>query len=76
MDRLGLFSYQPSETYKLAIILYWPDVFNRRAEVLKNLKKMVFPGGAIGVGLALILVEPDLGAMVVASLIGLGCCFG
>lgn len=72
---LGLFSYQPSETYKLAIILYLAAFFNRRAEVLKNLKRMVFPGGAIGVGLALILVEPDLGAMVVASLIGLGLLF-
>ena len=72
---LGLFSYQPSETYKLAIILYLAAFFNRRAEVLKNLKSMVFPSVAIGIGLALILAEPDLGAMVVASLIGLGLLF-
>ena len=29
---LGLFSYQPSETYKLAIILYLAAFFNRRAK--------------------------------------------
>ena len=72
---LGLFSYQPSETYKLAIILYLAAFFNRRAEVLKNLKSMVFPSVAIGIGLALILAEPDLGAMVVASMIALGLLF-
>jgi len=72
---LGFFSYQPSETYKLAMILYLAAFFNRRAEVLKHLKSMIFPGIAIGAGLALILAEPDLGAMVVASLIGLGLLF-
>ena len=36
---------------------------------------MVFPSVAIGIGLALILAEPDLGAMVVASMIALGLLF-
>lgn len=72
---LGFFNYQPSETYKLAVILYLAAFFNRRAEVLKQLKSLIFPGAAVGIGLGLILLEPDLGAMVVTTLIALGMLF-
>ena len=40
---LGFFNYQPSETYKLAVILYLAAFFNRRAEVLKTAQKPDFP---------------------------------
>ncbi|EKY02509.1 cell division protein FtsW [Neisseria sp. oral taxon 020 str. F0370] len=72
---LGFFSYQPSESYKLVLIFYLAAFFNRRAEVLKELKSLIFPAVVIGGGLGLILLEPDLGATVVAALIALGMLF-
>lgn len=72
---LGAFNLQPTEIYKLAIILYLSSFFTRRAEVLNKLGRMVAPGVLAGIGFALILGEPDFGSFMVVCLITLGLLF-
>ena len=72
---LGVFNLQPTEIYKLAIILYLSSFFTRRAEVLNKLERMVAPGVLVGIGLWLIILEPDFGSLVVSVCIFLGLLF-
>ena len=72
---LGAFNLQPTEIYKLAIILYLSSFFTRRAEVLNKLGRMVAPGVLVGIGLWLIILEPDFGSFVVSACIFLGLLF-
>ena len=72
---LGAFNLQPTEIYKLAIILYLSSFFTRRAEVLNKLERMVAPGVLVGIGLWLIILEPDFGSLVVSVCIFLGLLF-
>ncbi|MDF7676705.1 putative lipid II flippase FtsW [Neisseriaceae bacterium ESL0693] len=65
----GSFNVQPTELFKLAIILYLSSFFTRRAEVLKEFKKIWFAGIPVGMGLGLIILEPDFGSFVVVSVI-------
>mgnify|MGYP003582374406 CR=1 FL=1 len=69
---LGPVNIQPSEIFKLAAILYLSSFFTRRAEILKDLKKVWFVGLPIALGLALLLNEPDFGSTVVVTVIFLG----
>ena len=72
---LGLINVQPTEIFKLAIILYLSSFFTRRAEVLKEFKKVWFAGIPVGLGLGLIMLEPDFGSFVVITVIALGLLF-
>ncbi len=69
---LGPVNIQPSEIFKLAAILYLSSFFTRRAEILKDLKKVWFVGIPIAVGLGLLMYEPDFGSTVVVTVIFLG----
>ncbi|MDO4877982.1 MAG: putative lipid II flippase FtsW [Neisseria sp.] len=66
---LKVFKVQPSEIFKLGVILYLAAFFCRRADVLGEKKSMIFPGGAVGAGLGFVLLEPDLGATVILMMI-------
>ncbi len=72
---LGPINVQPTEIFKLAIILYLSSFFTRRAEVLKQFKKVWFAAIPVGIGLALIMMEPDFGSFVVVSVIAVGLLF-
>lgn len=72
---LGTFNIQPTELFKLAIILYLSSFFTRRAEVLKEFRKIWFVGIPGGLGLGLIILEPDFGSFVVVSVIAVGLLF-
>lgn len=64
--RLGGFTLQPSEFFKLWTILYLADFFRRRAEVLNNPKRAVWVGVLPVVGcLIMTLFNKDLGSSVV-----------
>lgn len=69
---IGPFNIQPSEVFKLAAILYLSSFFTRRADILKNLKKVWYVGIPIGIGLGLLMLEPDFGSTVVVTVIFLG----
>jgi cell division protein FtsW len=63
--RIGGFNFQPSELAKLSIILLAADYLDRRQSRLKNFKKGLLPIlSMVGLVLALILKEPDLGTPV------------
>lgn len=72
---IGPFNLQPTEVFKLAIIFYLSSFFERRAEILRQLRKVIFVGLPIGVGLFLIMSEPDFGSFVVVTVIALGLLF-
>lgn len=72
---LGPVNIQPTEVFKLAIILYLSSFFTRRAEILKQFKKVWFAGVPVGLGLGLIMLEPDFGSFVVVTVVALGLLF-
>lgn len=72
---LGPVNLQPTEVFKLAIILYLASFFTRKAEILKQFRKVIFAGVPVGLGLGLILLEPDFGSVVVVTVVSLGLLF-
>ena len=72
---MGPVNVQPSEIFKLAVILYLSSFFTRRAEILKQFKKVGFVGVPIVIGLWLLMLEPDFGSVVVVSVIFLSLLF-
>ncbi|MDO4907753.1 putative lipid II flippase FtsW [Neisseria sp.] len=71
----GPVNLQPTEVFKLAIILYLSSFFTRRAEILKQFKKVGFSAVPVGIGLGLIMLEPDFGSFVVVSAVAVGLLF-
>ncbi len=67
---------QPTELMKLAILLYVADYSTRRQARMHEFRKGFMPVAlAIGLVGALIMLEPDLGALVVVSSVALGVLF-
>lgn len=66
---IGIFNIQPSEIFKIAVILYLASFFTRRAEILKEFKKVWFVALPVGAGLGLLMLEPDFGSFVVVSVV-------
>ncbi|MDO4641744.1 MAG: putative lipid II flippase FtsW [Neisseria sp.] len=69
---VGPFNIQPSEVFKLTTVLYLASFFTRRSEILRDLKKVWYVGLPVALGLFLLMLEPDFGSTVVASVIFLG----
>lgn len=72
---VGPINLQPTEVFKLAVILYLSGFFMRRAEVLQHLKKVCLVALPVGGGLGLIMLQPDFGSFVVVSVISIGLLF-
>lgn len=67
----GLFSVQPSEITKLALIIYFADWLSRRGEKVRNVTYGLIPFAVmLGLVCGLIMLEPDLGTTVVVVMIG------
>lgn len=66
---LGVVNFQPSEIFKLAVILYLSAFFMRRADVLKRLGRVWYAAIPVAVGLGLIYNQPDFGSVVVVGVI-------
>jgi cell division protein FtsW len=67
---LGFASFQPSEFSKIAIIVYFADIFSRKGEIIRNWKKGLLPHILIFCMIAIpILLQPDLGTVVMISII-------
>jgi cell division protein FtsW len=67
---LGFLSFQPSEFAKVALIIYFADIFTRKGQLLHNWKRGLLPHVLILLFvLSLILFEPDLGTVVMICLI-------
>lgn len=67
---LGFASFQPSEISKIALIVYFADIFSRKGEILRNWKKGLLPHIIIFCMIAIpILFQPDLGTVIMISMI-------
>lgn len=62
---VGSFLIQPSEFFKLAIILYVADYLARRYRVKTFRKDLMFPCFLVALGFGLILLQPDFGSGIV-----------
>ena len=69
--RFGMFSFQPAEMAKLALIIYSASFLSRKMEVLNNFREGVLPLLiTLGVVMILILKQPDLGtAVLIGSIV-------
>lgn len=72
---LGGISIQPSEIFKLAVVLYLSSFFTRRAEVLKDFRKVWYVGLPVVIGLFLVMRQPDFGSFVVTLMVAVGLLF-
>ncbi|MBO9338434.1 MAG: putative lipid II flippase FtsW [Chloroflexus sp.] len=68
---LGIFSIQPAEFVKLAIIIYFAHWLSRRSQRLGNVAYGLAPFAVIlGFICGLIMLQPDLGTTIIILLIG------
>lgn len=72
---VGPINVQPSEMFKLGVVLYLASLFTRKAEVLQHWKKMILPSTLLAIGLGLIMRQPDFGSFVVIMVVALGMLF-
>lgn len=72
---VGPINLQPTELFKLAVVLYLASLFTRKAEVLQTVKKIIKPGILLVFGLLLIMMQPDFGSFVVIVVITAGMLF-
>ena len=73
---LGPITVQPSEMFRFLMIVYLAFSLANPKRDITQLKKLIFPyAPIIGLGLALILAEPDLGSTIVIFLTAVGIFF-
>ena len=58
---VGGFGFQPSEVAKIATILMLARVLSQRKEPLTSLRDLLVPSALVGLPLALVMLQPDLG---------------
>ena len=59
--QIGPFSFQPSEIAKIAAVLFLARFLSQRKEPLNSVQDLVLPLFLVGLPLALIMLQPDLG---------------
>ncbi len=68
--RFSFLSFQPSQVAKLVLILYFADVLSRKQSEIKSFYRGFMPPMImLGLSVALILKEPDLGTAVAISVV-------
>jgi cell division protein FtsW len=68
---LGLFSIQPAELAKFALIIYFANWLSRRGEKVGNVTYGLIPFGVmLGLVCGLVMLQPDLGTAMVIVMIG------
>ena len=73
---LGFINVQPSELFKFVMIVYLAFSLSNAKRNISELKQLLFPYlPIIGLGMILILLEPDLGTTIVIFLTALGIMF-
>jgi len=73
---LGVINFQPSEFAKIAMVAYASGYMVRKMEVKEKFLQAVLPMGfAVGIVASLLMLEPDLGALIVIAVIAFGILF-
>ncbi|MEG0329524.1 MAG: putative lipid II flippase FtsW [Longicatena sp.] len=62
---IGSFLVQPSEFFKIAIIIYVADYLARRYRIKSFRKDLLYPAFLVMIGFGLILLQPDFGSGIV-----------
>jgi cell division protein FtsW len=74
--RLGPISIQPAEMVKLVAVIYLAAYLTKKADKIALFQSGLLPAlVVIGVMSGLVLLEPDLGTVVVIGLVTVGMCF-
>jgi cell division protein FtsW len=74
--RLGVVSIQPAEIAKLVMVFYLASYLTKKEQHLRDLKSGLLPPLiVVGLVAALVLLQPDLGTVVVIGLVTLGLLF-
>ena len=74
--QIGSFTAQPSETIKLALVLWLAWVLTSKADLLHDWKHVLLPiGPVVAVAVGLVLVGNDLGTAAIIVMITLGALF-
>lgn len=68
----GLFSFQPADLAKLALIMLLAKYLSRRHVEIGNVRHILVSGAYAGVLILLIVVEPDMGNAMIFSVLWLG----
>ena len=73
---LGFVNLQPSELMKVFVVLYAADYTLRKQDYMQDFKKGFMPMGiAVAFVGLLLMLEPDLGALIVITVIAMGVLF-
>lgn len=70
--KLGIFSFDPIEPMKIALILVLAKYFSKRHIELYNLKHIVFSGVYVLVPAVLIFLQPEFGSVIILLSIWIG----
>ncbi|KAA3636561.1 MAG: putative lipid II flippase FtsW [Calditrichaeota bacterium] len=74
--KLGIINIQPSELFKFVMIMFLAFSLSKTTRDITDLKQLLFPyTPIIGIGLLLIVMEPDLGTAIVIALTAIGVFF-
>lgn len=69
---LGLFSFQPSDPAKLALIALLAKYFSKRHELIGDFKYIIVSGAYAFLLVGLLFLQPDFGSAIILVLIWLG----
>lgn len=69
---LGVFSFQPSDPLKLAVILVLAKYFSRRHVEIAHIRHILVSGFYAGVPFVLVFLQPDFGSAMIIFFIWLG----
>ncbi len=72
---IGPVSFQPSEIGKAALVLFLASVLSEEGRLEKGIQGLVFPGAVVGFSLLCLVVQKDLGAVVLYYVTALGLVF-
>ena len=62
--QIGSFSFQPSEIAKIATILFLARFLSQRKDPLNSVQDLLLPALLVGLPLALVMLQPDLGTAI------------
>ena len=62
--QIGSFSFQPSEIAKIATILFLARFLSQRKNPLNSVQDLLLPALLVGLPLALVMLQPDLGTAI------------
>ena len=74
--RFGPISMQPAELVKLVVVIYMASYLTRKKDKIASFREGLLPALIVlGLLSGLVLIEPDLGTVVVIGLVTIGLCF-